>query len=146
MDEENVILNESLKTIADFMGYDYVEIGYTGTDSETEWQRSNAERMDLLGMESIGEFCINRDNTGFFDFSDCAYQKSWDWLMPVVIACETLATEKINELANGPFEIDDPKSWRAWDYRRVRLSSNIDETYKQVVAFIEWCNKAKANG
>lgn len=66
------------------------------------------------------------------------YHESWDWLMPVVIVCETVATEKINELSDNTLGLDDPGSWRAWDYRRVHLSSNIDDTYKSVLDFIDW--------
>jgi len=72
------------------------------------------------------------------------YNESWDWLMPVVIRCETMVSEKINSLPDErDCDIDNPSCWRAWDYRRVRLSSNIEDTYKQIVDLIDWFNEQK---
>jgi len=67
------------------------------------------------------------------------YHTSWDWLMPVVIKCHEIGDAKEKEFPESK-HLDDPTGWKAWSYRRVGLSTNIQQVYKNVITFITWLN------
>lgn len=75
------------------------------------------------------------------------YDKSWDWLMPVV--------EKINKLFDEAFPPGDefvkrilaheePIEREYMDVVGLPISSTIDEVYHAVLTFIKWYNENKA--
>lgn len=69
------------------------------------------------------------------------YDKSWDWLMSVVIKCHEVGDAKEKECdANNTDDLDDPAGWRSWNYRRVALSTDINRVYSNVLLFIKWYN------
>jgi ABC-type Fe3+/spermidine/putrescine transport system ATPase subunit len=90
MEEEISKRNES---IANFMGYENVTVGYYGEDDETEWQRQNEEWMDKVGMEDIGNYWVNIKENRFYEVEELQYHSSWDWLMPVVQKIEASGFE-----------------------------------------------------
>lgn len=56
------------------------------------------------------------------------YEKSWDWLMPVV--------EKIHNL---PFTGMNSDTWA--DVITLPIYSTIEEVYESVIVFIKWYNE-----
>lgn len=85
-------------------------------------------------------FTFTEPRTYFVSKAKLEYHKSWDWLMPVVVKCNEIATVKQKEFIEDK-DLDDPTGWKAWSYRWIHLSTNIDAVYKQVVKFIQWYNK-----
>lgn len=69
--------------IAKFMGFDAVQVGYAGTEEETEWQRNHEEWMGKVGIESVGRYIVNVKEDKWHEWEDMRYHSSWDWLMPV---------------------------------------------------------------
>lgn len=79
---------------------------------------------------------------GHFRPYELKYDTSWDWLMPVVEKThETIET--MERKYPDEKDIDDPTGWRAWNYRRPSLVTDITKTYRQVVDFIKWYNDQK---
>lgn len=74
----------------------------------------------------------------------CAYHKSWDWLMPVVYKLKQFCvpeqkTKKIQERIEN-------LSMARWDILLHSLCCiNIDLVYHQVIIFIQWINKITKN-
>jgi|SRR6478609_6543460 len=74
-------------------------------------------------------------------FAEC--MPDWNTLMPVVEKIEQVIKDKLKELGPEITELDDPKGWRAWDYRRVHLTTNIKHVYEETVEFIDWYETQK---
>lgn len=115
-------LEESNRLIAEFMGMKSIYTG--GNVADYEW--------------------INTPKGLRWDFdSPPPFHRSWEWLMEVVIKCETICSDKINSLPNLP-GLDNHGNWRAWSYHTPDLTSDIEMTYKAVVDFIVWFNAGLA--
>lgn len=103
--------------IAEFMGYYFQQDRFTRPD---------------------GQYTHKEDGHGLF-VEEMKYDTSWDWLMPVVIKCHEVGDAKEREFPEAK-NLDDPTGWKAWNYRRVGLSTNIEQVYKNVILFIKWYN------
>ncbi len=71
------------------------------------------------------------------------YHTSWDWLMPVVEKANTLNTEIQKTRPDKHYpekDLDDASGWRAWSYRYIHLSTNIQQVWEKTVEFIQWKN------
>ena len=85
-------------------------------------------------------------NTGHdieIPFMRWKYHEEWNWLMDVVIKCHEIGDAKEKQFPEDK-NLDEPTGWRAWSYRRVGLSTNIEHTYKNVVNFIKWYNATRS--
>lgn len=71
------------------------------------------------------------------------YDKKWDWLMPVVSKCDVIRKEMELKYHGVDSDLDDPKGWRAWNYRSINLSTDISRVFKSTVKFINWYNQQK---
>jgi hypothetical protein len=60
--------------------------------------------------------------------------------MPVVIKCHEIGDAKEKEFPESK-GLDDSTGWKAWSYRRVGLSTDINQVFKNVVTFIEYFNQ-----
>ena len=75
------------------------------------------------------------------------YSTSLDALAPVVIKITNIIEQKMHELSdwgksNIPEkDLDDPSDWRAWSYRHVHFSTNVNKVYEDVYKFIDWYNQ-----
>lgn len=78
------------EVIARFMGYEKVTVGYSGTDEETEWQRSNEQWMDKVRLVMVGNYFVNVSEDKWFECEYIKYHSSWEWLMPVVEKIESI--------------------------------------------------------
>ena len=86
----------------------------------------------------INELCHDNNTSSPYN-----YEKSWDWLMPVVerIDSRTPYDPRVTiehnwcsiKVPDGRFDIE------------IIGSSRIEATYKAVVEFIKWYNKNKTN-
>ena len=110
---------ENNKRIAEFMG---IEEAYNPNGNDWVLKKTTP---DINGDTDILECCKN---------NDLKYHSSWDWLLPVVEKC----LEKHNNLIDGRDVIDTSYSSIAQALQVVSLK----ETYKAVVEFIKWHNKA----
>jgi len=88
----------------------------------------------------IAEFMqYDNKSVGLYDYSHTPnneilkYHKSWNWLMPVVEKIETIIGKLPTHIGNIPNDED----WESNNF----LSTNIEETYKAVVEFINEYNK-----
>lgn len=105
--------------IAEFMGYKKVTVDYFGTPDETQWQIDNRKWLNDIGIEAVGDYGVDVKNDDYFDWVDCAYDTSWDWLMPVV--------EKITPIAKQVGQ-------QAWfDISGPLVSADISLVYNRVV-------------
>lgn len=68
---------------AEYMGFEIVEIGYYGTDSETKWQLENLDWMVLVGLENVGTYAVDKILNEWYEYDDLMYTTSWDWLLKV---------------------------------------------------------------
>lgn len=75
--------NKTNLLIAEFMGFEFVTVNYWGDDDETSWQKINAEWMDKVGMDSVGDYIVNVAEDKWQEWGDVAYHSSWEDLMPV---------------------------------------------------------------
>ena len=71
------------------------------------------------------------------------YHVDWNALMLVVIKCHDIGKEMEKKYFAKDSDLDDPSGWRAWNFRRVSLSTSIETTYRSVVAFIQFYNSTK---
>lgn len=97
----------------------------------------------LWNMHGLPDFCnqigISENRLRVFYASDLEFDKSWDWLMPVVVRCHELGDAEEQKFPEAK-DLDDPTGWKAWSYRRVGLSTDINQVYTNVVNFIKWYN------
>tara|TARA_R100000988_G_C4007428_1_gene173860 strand:- start:7170 stop:7511 length:342 start_codon:yes stop_codon:yes gene_type:complete len=108
------------KLIAEFMGMQKTDLG---------WYDSEA---------SMSEYAYSME--GGNTFEELHYDRSWDWLMPVV--------EKIDEVSNDNtlFKIEHNRAFieDTENYHvliDVMANSRLDATYQAVVEFIKNLNK-----
>ena len=69
---------ESNKLIAEFMGFEFVTVNYWGDPDETDWQKINAEWMDKVGMDSVGDYIVNVAEDKYHEWVDVAYHSDWN--------------------------------------------------------------------
>ncbi len=125
------------KLIAEFMGFEKVKIGYTATDSETEWQRNNLELIHILELFYVGEYIVNATTWKRYDWKDVKYHSSWEWLMPVV--------EKIETINHSHVDIKQNTCTVVSEFKVISNThdSKIEATYGAVVEFIKYYQSVK---
>lgn len=138
--ESNTLPSDN-ELIAQFMGFERIEVGYTGTDSETQWQREHREWMDEVMMDSVGIYYVNVPENKYEWEDDIAYDTSWDWLMPVIQKIDSLYDKAfppdfVQKLLAKEPTIDD----HYMDVIALPLSTKINEAHKAVVEFIKYYN------
>lgn len=90
MSKEKYTIGYANAVIAKFMGYEYITVGYAGSEEETEWQRNNEEWMNKVGIENVGRYLVNVKEDEWYPFDDINYHIYWDQLMPVIEKIHTL--------------------------------------------------------
>jgi hypothetical protein len=70
------------------------------------------------------------------------YDKSWDWLMPVVEKWNNISKKKQAVLSDYYLDLDNPDGWRAWSYRWVHLTTDINYVYDKLLESIKWYNES----
>lgn len=111
--------------IAEFMGAKYQKRSFFPL---TSWRGD----WFFIFTESDGREWIRQKE-------ELEYDTSWDWLMPVVEKCEQINDEKQKQFPEYK-SLDDPTGWRAWSYRHITLSTNINRVHEDVVEFIKFYN------
>jgi len=76
-------MNKYTKCFAEYMGYEIVEVGYYGTDSETKWQRENGDFMVDACITNVGMYAVNISENDWHEYYELKYTTSWDWLLDV---------------------------------------------------------------
>lgn len=71
------------KIIAKFMGLDFVKVGYSGTKSETSWQRAHNDWMYSNDLNSVGNYFVNIEDNFWIPDEELDYL-DWGQLMLVV--------------------------------------------------------------
>jgi len=67
---------------------------------------------------------------------DIGLEIDFNRLMPVVEKCKEVRNEKEKQYPEDK-DLDDPTGWRAWSYRSIHLTTDIDDVYEQVIEFIK---------
>lgn len=130
---------EMNETIALFMGYEKVRVGYFGSKDgdleydESEWQVSHEKWMDDVGMESVGFYFVNVPANIWHEVKNVEYHTSWDWLMPVVEMQDELSVPE-NEYELAAFALI-----------RRPIYTPISTVHGDVYQFIIWLNQQKQN-
>jgi hypothetical protein len=79
------------------------------------------------------------------EWTTLKYHKSWDWLMPAVEKWNSISKQKQKELEDY-LDLDNPKGWRAWSYRFVHLTTDINYVRDHLVSSIQWYNETQSRG
>ncbi len=122
--EKDILKNK--KIIAKFMGLRYVIIGYSGTKSETPFQRKYNDWMYANDMNSVGSYFINIEKNYWVSVDEVDYLE-WGQLMPVV-------EEISRHYKYFPREVSKIS-------RELTILSSKETVYDHVLAFCEWCNQ-----
>jgi hypothetical protein len=132
MKEKEILENNKL--IAEFMGYKINEdLNFSIPTTEPFWNGSN-----------IGEWGYHdkKDNYSIGEWNLC-YNKSWDWLMPVVEKIEN--THHYQDFIIGGSRVE-IKSFSAFDdcfEKLIDEESKMEAVYVAIVEFIKWYNENK---
>lgn len=100
--------------------------------NEAEGNELFAKFMELPYQNVHGELLYNLE-----------FHKSWDWLMPVVEKWNSISKQKQRELPDY-LDLDDSKGWRAWSYRFVHLTTDINYVYDKLMDAIKWYNETQS--
>lgn len=106
---------------------------------------------EFMGFEPVTEeyFLDNgfeNDKQMIIDTSDCKYETSWDWLMPVVDKIEITSVDgedNSDEFFNVVIEVFECNINGSGRTVCGVGQNKIEATYKAVVEFIKWYNKNK---
>jgi len=121
--------------LAEFMGYEVVTVGYSGTNSETQWQRDNEQFMEDIGIRSVGKYAIHKLDNSWEEFENLNYNLSWDCLIPVCAKWDSIPFEEFSDLERK---------------RYLQLCDDLDNSvscyeityaYDQLVKNIKWYNE-----
>lgn len=129
---------ENNKLIAEFIGNDTNEYG-----------------LDVFVPKSMKPITTKNNNVvmqGIFEFNECLFHNSWDWLMPVVEKIESLNLE-INGVLTS-FDVTISYQYcQIIDEEGLGIcginthskdnKSKIEAVYKAVIEFIKWYNENK---
>jgi Fe2+ or Zn2+ uptake regulation protein len=87
--------NTEIKKFMLFLGYDFVKVGYYGTkdgiEKETKFQITEQEWIDKVGIDSVGEYFIIKNNDEFHHMYNDNWSKiidfknDWNWLIKVAV-------------------------------------------------------------
>jgi len=131
--------------IAKFMGFDIVDVGYAGSEEETEWQRAHEEWMAKVALTQVGRYIVNVNENVFYEWSDVQYHSSWDWLMP----CWAKAGEILFDIRS---DLLDDKYLEAHRITKSFITAcqkvDIGRAYKEIynaVQFIQWYKKQQSD-
>jgi hypothetical protein len=137
MNNEKYTIGFANATIAKYMGYILVDVGYAGSEEETEWQMNHEEWMNKVGMTQIGRYIVNVNENTWHPWEDVKYHSSWDWSRPVWL--------KFRELN---FKV----AHRRWMHETFKdrliadlTNGTIAEFHEGLYRAIQWYNKQKAN-
>lgn len=139
--------NKTNRLIAEFMGFEYVTVNYWGDSNETDWQKINAEWMDKVGMDSVGDYIVNIAEDKWQEWGDVAYHSSWEDLMPVIVKISKEPLIDAREYSDTcyPRTFGMPHSDGTFMFRFNAFtlhygSTWIEAAYAAVVEFIEHFN------
>lgn len=121
------------EAIAKFMGFEVVQVGYSDTEEETEWQKNHEEWMHKVKLTQVGQYIVNVKKDIFHTWDDIKYHLSWDWLMPVVTKIKGLIHDADHEKR---FQM----SQRLKPIQNETLNVNVTNTHYCVYRFIQWNN------
>ena len=148
MTKKKILLVNRL--LAEFMGFEKVEIGYFGTEDETEWQKDKEKWMDKVGLDNVGNFFVSIRQNKWHYCEDVKYHSSWDWIMPVIEKIESLGYDTVIDFRNNPYsQRKDGMSYWAQigkdkitdDIFGTSYESKMESVIKCVVKFIQWYNQ-----
>jgi len=87
----------------------------------------------IKGNKLIDNFMkVSKGNKDLLCLQSLKYNKSWDWLMPVVERCFEKYDLIENNLSNHQFKLND-----------ALIEVNINSLWRTVVEFIKYYNKQK---
>lgn len=139
---ETVSGRTAKKLIANFMGLQFVRVGYTGTDSETKWQRENADWFDRhydFHDNSVGDYAVNIEKDLIFWQSDLNYYTSWDCIMPVWVKFRDLDFVEDSESDHKHMDWINSLQW-------YLFSSDEPKRFAERLAYaIKWYNSQSPN-
>jgi len=116
--------------IAKFMGFDVVDVGYSDSEEETEWQRNHDEWMNTVGLTQVGRYIVNVKENIWHPWDDVKYHSSWDSLMLVWFKIQTIGADmgyifkKYHEAFHAGID-----------------HQSIAKCHSAVYQFIQWYNK-----
>lgn len=96
---------------------------------------------NTLIFDFMGCVHSKHDDIDKWEMGELKYHEDWNLLIPVVIKCHSLGIEK-QKIFEDDLGLDDPAGWRAWSYRHIKLTTNIDYVYKCVIDFISFYNSS----
>lgn len=122
---------EKNKLITDFMGtYRNYDGNYSGTFSMIE-HGGNVSYTKNNGRDHVTDGAVIRVS---YSLEELLYNKSWDWLIPVI--------NKITDLDEYT-QYKNDNSMMFSDGSIYINTKFIESTYDQVIEFLEWYNKNK---
>lgn len=71
--------------------------------------------------------------------SSLEYHFNWNWIIEVVKKINELCKE-MEAILPDYSDLDNSNGWRAWNYRRISVSTDININYNKIIKFIEWYN------
>lgn len=83
--------NSDVKIFMLFIGYSFVKVGYYGSEDETEFQTTEQEWMNNVGIDSVGEYFILKESDEFYHMYNSNwstlidFENNWNWLMKVAV-------------------------------------------------------------
>lgn len=119
---------EGNKLIAEFMGGKHIPA--TGRSIEV---------FEFNDQNLRGTFTVNENDSGYL--TPLSYDKSWDWLMPVVEKIENLGFEFFIVENRCKVKHNTDKSIEVLSY--LEGGTKLEITYQTVVEFIKWYNENK---
>ena len=96
------------------------------------------------GNELIEAFWIEQGGKPHLKEDISFYESDWNMLMPVVEKWNSLSQRKQDELPNY-LDLDNSEGWRAWSYRYVDLTTDINYVRDYLIENIKWYNANKKN-
>lgn len=121
--------------IANFMGLEFVTVGYTGGTDETEWQKENIDWFHShhdFHDNSVGDYAVSIKRNIIKWQSDLNYDTNWNDLMLVVT--------KIKRIYSNSYG-DDGLASACNKVVSLPITASINVVHRAVVIFIKWYNQ-----
>lgn len=135
MDKTDSEVLEGCKALAEFMGYEIVEVDYVGTPEETEWQKKHRDWMDEVELTSVGTYAVKVSENIWHEWEDMVYHDDFNLLMPVWYKFRDLQVSTFGH-RNVLVEHMDKIAYAI-------LRQSITEVFKALVEAIKWYNSLK---
>lgn len=83
--------NEDVIKLMAILGFNLVEVGYVGSDDETDWQKENEDWMEKMEICSVGEYFVNQKTDESVELFSGDYSMhvdfltDWNWIMRLAV-------------------------------------------------------------